>query len=144
MKDKLILLVEDDENDVELTIRALRKNNIMQEIKVLHDGVEAIDWLFGEGEYRGRDINILPSVILLDLNMPRIGGLAVLHRIRRNERTKSIPVIIFTSSKEDEDMIDSYSFGANIYLRKPLDSAQFNKTAKELGWATLAELEKEN
>ncbi|MEW6103658.1 MAG: response regulator [bacterium] len=144
MKEKIILLVEDDLNDVELAIRALRKSNITSEIKVLHDGKEAIDYLFGEGEYKERDTSILPAVILLDLKMPRIGGLEVLHRIRQDKRTKDVSVIIFTSSKEEEDMIDSYSLGANIYLRKPLDSTHFNKVAKQLGWATLVGLSKDD
>jgi CheY-like chemotaxis protein len=141
MKSGPILLVEDNQDDEALTIRALRKNNIANEVIVAHDGVEALDYLFGTGAHAGRDLGTMPQVILLDLNLPRIGGLDVLRRIRADERTKWLAVVVLTSSKEDEDILRSYSLGANSYVRKPVDFAQFTEAVKMLGlyWLLLHE-----
>ncbi len=136
-----ILLVEDNKDDELLTLRALKKNNILNEVIVAHDGVEALDYLFGTGAYVGRDLSVLPQLVLLDLNLPRIGGLDVLRRIRGDDRTKLLAVVVLTSSKEDEDIIRSYSLGANSYVRKPVDFAQFTEAVKTLGlyWLLLHE-----
>ncbi len=141
MSDKIILLVEDNPRDEALTIRALKKNNIVNEVHVTRDGVEALDYLFGTGPYRERDIAQTPQVVLLDLKLPKIDGLQVLQRIRADERTKRIPVVIFTSSSEEEDMIKSYDLGANSYVRKPVDFEQFLQATKQLGlyWLVLNE-----
>jgi two-component system, response regulator len=128
-----ILLVEDNPDDEALTIRALKKNNILNELVVARDGVAALDYLFGAGPYAGRDLAVMPQVILLDLNLPRIGGLEVLRKIRADERTRFLPVVVLTSSKEDEDIINSYSLGANSYVRKPVDFTQFTDAVKTLG-----------
>lgn len=133
MYQKIIMLVEDNPDDEALTIRALKKNNILNEVVVAHDGVEALNYLFGEGSYEGRDMSIMPEVILLDLKLPKIDGLEVLKRIRSDSRTKLQPVVILTSSKEDKDVIDSYSLGANSYIRKPVDFDQFTEAIKQLG-----------
>ncbi len=142
MKNRTILLVEDNPDDEALTIRALNKINILNEITVARDGVEAIDYIFGTGLYKGRDINIMPSVTLLDLKMPRMDGLDVLRRIRSDERTRLIPVVILTSSKEEKDLIDSYSLGANSYICKPVDLDKFTEAIQQLGlyWLLLNEL----
>jgi two-component system response regulator len=141
MTDKAILLVEDNEDDEALTLRAFKKNNILNPVVVAHDGVEALDYLFGTGKYAGRDVADLPQVVLLDLNLPRLGGLDVLRRIRADERTKLLAVVILTSSKEDEDIIRSYSLGANSYVRKPVDFTQFGEAVRALGlyWLLLNE-----
>lgn len=141
MKSGPILLIEDNQDDEALTIRALRKNNIANEVIVAHDGVEALDYLFGTGAHAGRDLGTMPQVILLDLNLPRIGGLEVLRRMRADDRTKWLAVVVLTSSKEDEDIINSYSSGANSYVRKPVDFAQFTEAVKMLGlyWLLLNE-----
>ncbi len=133
MYKKIIMLVEDNPDDEALTIRALKKNNILNEVVIARDGVEALDYLFGEGSYEGRDTNIMPEVILLDLKLPKINGLEVLKRIRSDSRTKLQPVVILTSSKEDKDIIDSYGLGANSYIRKPVDFDQFTEAIKQLG-----------
>jgi len=125
MKDKTILLVEDNPDDVKLTLRALKKSNIKNEVIVVGDGVEAVDYLFGTGKFAGRDTGILPQVVLLDLKMPKMDGLEVLHRIRADERTRVLPVVILTTSSEDKDKVDSYKLGANSYIRKPVDFNQF-------------------
>ena len=136
-----ILLVEDNQDDEALTLRALKKNNIMNEVVVARDGAEALEYLFGTGAYAGRDVGNLPQVVLLDLNLPRGGGLDVLRRIREDERTKFLAVVVLTSSQEDEDLIASYSLGANSYVRKPVDFARFTEAVKTLGlfWLLLNE-----
>lgn len=141
MKNKIILLVEDNPDDVKLTLRALKKSNIMNEVIVVEDGVEAMDYLFGRGKFAGRDTGIMPQVVLLDLKMPKMDGLDVLHRIRANERTKLLPVVILTTSSEDKDKVDSYKLGANSYIRKPVDFNQFVDAVQQLGlyWLVLNE-----
>ena len=141
MSDKVILLVEDNPDDEELTIRALKKNNIHNDMVIARDGAEALDYLFGTGAYAGRDVGKLPSVTLLDLKLPKIDGLEVLKRIRTNERTKLLPVVILTSSKEEQDLITGYSLGANSYIRKPVDFSQFIDAVRQLGlyWLLLNE-----
>jgi two-component system response regulator len=133
MKNKFILLVEDNPDDVELILRTLKKNSIANEIVVARDGVEAVDFLFATGSYAGRDVSNLPTVILLDLKLPKIDGLEVLRRIRNDERTKLLPIVILTSSREDNDMITSYKLGSNSYVRKPVDFTQFSEATKALG-----------
>ncbi len=141
MRNGIILLVEDNPDDVELTMRSLRKNNILNKVVVAGDGVEALDYLFGTGAHADRDLSVKPAVILLDLKLPRIGGLEVLQRLRADERTKFLPVVILTSSKEEKDVISSYSLGANSYVRKPVDFTQFSEAVKQLGlyWLLLNE-----
>jgi two-component system response regulator len=141
MRNQSILLVEDNQDDEELTLRALKKNKILNEVVVAHDGVEALDYLFGRGAYEGRDTANQPQVVLLDLNLPRIGGLDVLRSIRADPRTKLLAVVVLTSSREDEDLVRSYSLGANSYVRKPVDFTQFSDAVKTLGlfWLLLNE-----
>ena len=141
MKNKHILLVEDNPDDVKLTLRALKKNNILNEVVVSQDGVEALDYLFGTGKFEGRDTKVLPQVVLLDLKMPKMDGLEVLHRIRADERTKLLPVVVLTTSSEDKDRIESYKLGANSYIRKPVDFNQFAEAVQQLGlyWLVLNE-----
>jgi two-component system response regulator len=141
MSDKVILLVEDNLDDEELTLRALKKNNIQNDVVIARDGVEALDYLFGTGSHAGRDVGKLPSVTLLDLKLPKIDGLEVLKRIRADERTKLLPVVILTSSKEEQDLINGYALGANSYIRKPVDSSQFIEAVRQLGlyWLLLNE-----
>jgi len=141
MDDRKILLVEDNPDDEALTIRGLRKNNIRNEIVVAHDGVEALDYLFATGAHAGRDTRDQPAVILLDLKLPKLDGLQVLRRIRADNRTKLLPVVILTSSKEEQDLIASYSLGANSYVRKPVDFVQFAEAVRQLGlyWLLLNE-----
>jgi two-component system response regulator len=136
-----ILLVEDNPDDVALTLRALKKNNIANEVIVAKDGVEALDYLFGEGAYAGRDANNVPAVILLDLKLPRIDGLEVLERLRKDERTNFAPVVVLTSSREEQDLVRSYKLGANSYIRKPVDFTQFSEAVRQLGlyWLVLNE-----
>jgi two-component system, response regulator len=133
MKDKIILLVEDNQNDEELTLRALKKSQIMNRVVVVRDGVEALDYLFGRGAYASRPSSEIPQVILLDLKLPKIDGLEVLRAIRADDRTKLLPVVILTSSLEDQDLIKSYGLGANSYVRKPVDFVQFVDAVKQLG-----------
>lgn len=141
MEDKLILLVEDNPDDEALTLRALKKNNILNEVVVARDGVEALDFLLAMGSYAGRDSTIMPQIILLDLKLPKIDGLEVLRRLRADERTHLLPVVILTSSKEEQDLIKGYSLGANSYIRKPVDFAQFTEAIRQLGlyWLVLNE-----
>lgn len=140
-KDKIILLVEDNSDDVALTLRAFRKSNLKNEIVVAEDGADALDYLLGEGKYAGRDTTIAPTLILLDLKLPKIPGLEVLRRIRADERTKLLPVVILTSSVEEQDLITSYKLGANSYLRKPVDFNKFIEAVQQLGlyWLVLNE-----
>jgi two-component system, response regulator len=138
---RIILLVDDNPDDVELTRRAFARSNIANEIVVAHDGEEALDYLFATGVHAGRDTTITPQMVLLDLKLPRIDGLGVLRRIRSDERTKRLPVVILTTSNEESDIIGSYNLGANSYVRKPVDFAQFADAAKQLGlyWLLLNE-----
>jgi len=133
MTEKIILLVDDNSDDVALTIRAFKKNNIGNKIIVAKDGVEAMDYLFGMGVHAGRDMKDLPAIILLDLKLPKIDGLEVLKRIRQDERTKMIPVVILTSSGEEKDVLSGYSLGANSYVRKPVEFDQFVEAMRHLG-----------
>ncbi|NMG07000.1 response regulator [Brasilonema sp. UFV-L1] len=130
---KTILLVEDNPDDEALAIRALKRNHISNEIVVAHDGVEALDYLFGTGVYAGRNINLKPTVILLDLKLPRIDGIEVLRRLREDERTKLLPVVILTTSNEEQDMLNSYSLGCNSYIRKPVNFIEFTEAVRQLG-----------
>ena len=133
MAEKIILLVEDNPDDVELTLRAFKKNSISNKVIVAKDGVEALDYLFGTGMFAARDVTELPVIILLDLKLPKIDGLEVLKRIRQGERTKLIPVVVLTSSAEQEDVLKGYSLGANSYIRKPVEFDQFVEAMKYLG-----------
>jgi two-component system response regulator len=130
---KMILLVEDNPSDEKLTLRALKGCGVANEVFVVRDGAEAIDFLFGSGPFRGQEVNRVPTLILLDLRLPRIEGLEVLRRIRAHPPTAVLPVVILTSSKEDEDIARGYALGANAYVRKPLDFAEFAQAAKVLG-----------
>ena len=133
MEDKMILLVEDNPDDEALTIRALKKNNIGNRLAIVRDGVEAIDFLFCSGSYADRDPKDVPQVVLLDLKLPKIDGLEVLRRIRENETTRLLPVVILTSSKEEQDILKGYKLGANSYVRKPVDFEQFVEAVRQLG-----------
>lgn len=141
MDDKIILLVEDNADDEKLTLRALKKNNIKNEVVVARNGVEALDYIFGTGSYAGRDVSIMPQVVLLDLKLPKLGGLEVLRRLRADDRGKLLPVVILTSSNEEQDRINGYGLGANSYVRKPVDFNQFSEAARQLGlyWLVLNE-----
>ena len=142
MKTKVILLAEDNPDDVQLTLRALKKSKIMNEVIVAQDGIEALDYLFGTGKYAGRDKDEKPQVVLLDLKMPKMDGLEVLQRIRKDERTKLQPVVVLTTSSEDRDRVESYKLGANSYVRKPVDFNQFAEAVNQLGlyWLVLNEI----
>lgn len=141
MANDKILLVEDNYDDEVLTVRALKKSHIANELVIARDGVEALDYLFGTGPHAGRDTRSQPQVVLLDLNLPRIGGLDVLARLRADERTRFVPVVVLTSSKEDEDVIRSFSNGANAYVRKPVEFGEFAEAVKTVGlfWLLLNE-----
>jgi two-component system, response regulator len=141
MKNAMILLVEDNPQEVDLTLRALKKNNIGNTVMVMRDGVDALDFLFCTNEYADRDPHDMPRLILLDLKLPRIDGLEVLRRIREDERTRLLPIVILTSSNEEQDMIEGYKLGANSYLRKPVDFHRFEDYVKQLGnyWLILNE-----
>ncbi|HEY5574077.1 MAG TPA: response regulator [Anaerolineales bacterium] len=141
MRKKYILLVEDNPDDEELTIRALRKNNLVNDVEVVRDGVEALDFLFAEGEYAGRDGSEIPEVVLLDLKLPKLNGLEVLERIRADARTRLLPVVVLTSSSEEEDIIASFTLGANSYVRKPVNFTSFSEAVQQLGlyWLLLNE-----
>lgn len=133
MQQKSILLVEDNADDEALTLRALKKNNIQNRVVVAHDGAEALDHLFGAEAHASRDKGVMPALVLLDLKLPKIDGLEVLRQIRADERTKLLPVVILTSSQEEQDILNGYSLGANSYIRKPVDFAQFTEAVRQLG-----------
>jgi two-component system, response regulator len=139
--DRVILLVEDSEKDQELTLRALRKNKIPNEVVIARDGSEALDFLFAQGAHAGRDPRAQPQLILLDLNLPKIDGLEVLRRLRGNERTRLLPVVILSSSNEDRDRLAGYTNGANSYVQKPVDFTEFSEAVRQLGlyWLILNE-----
>ncbi len=141
MNGKIILLVEDNPDDEELTTRALRKANIANDIVVARDGSEALEYLFGEGPHAGRDLAVVPAVVLLDLKLPKISGLDVLKRMRADPRTRLIPAVVLTSSSEEEDMLKSYQLGANSYVRKPVGFTAFANAVSQLGlyWVLLNE-----
>jgi two-component system response regulator len=141
MKESVVLLVEDNQHDEELVLRALRKNNIKNEIVVMRDGAEAIDYLFATGAYASRNTAEQPTVILLDLKLPKIDGLEVLRRIRADGRTKLVPVVVLTSSKEDRDLVAGYASGANSFVRKPIEFTEFSDAIGRLGlyWLLLNE-----
>jgi CheY-like chemotaxis protein len=136
---KLILLIEDNPDDEMLTLLALKQHNVKNEVVVARDGAEALDYLFGTGTYAGRDVSAMPEVILLDLKLPKIDGLEVLRRIRANPKTQFIPVIILTTSKEEQDLVNGYRNGANSYVRKPVDFNEFHQSVLQLGmyWLVL-------
>jgi two-component system response regulator len=133
MTQQPILLVEDNEADEMLTLRAFKRNHIMNDVVVARDGQEALDYLFGTGAHADRDLSVMPQVVLLDLGLPRIGGHEVLRRIRQDERTQLLPVVVLTSSKEEEDIVRSYSIGANGYVRKPVEFEGLSEVVKALG-----------
>ena len=141
MNDRTILLVEDNPDDEELTLRAFRQNNILNEVAVVHDGQEALDYLFCEGAHTARDPHQMPAVVLLDLKLPKIDGLEVLRRVRADERTRLQAVVILTSSKEEQDLVNGYRLGANSYIRKPVDFTKFMEAVRQLGfyWLVLNE-----
>lgn len=141
LADQVILLVEDNPDDVELTRRALGKSNIMNELIVANDGAEALDWLFCTGDHTDRAPCIVPAVVLLDLKLPKVDGLEVLRRLRMDKRTQMLPVVVLTSSREEQDVINSYQLGANSYIRKPVDFDQFVDAVRQLGlyWLLLNE-----
>lgn len=128
-----ILLVEDNPNDIELTLRALKKNNLANSIHVVTDGEEALEYFFATGKYIDRDIKSIPKLVILDLKLPKVDGLEILRRVKTDERTKAIPVVVLTSSKEESDVIAGYKLGANSFIVKPVDFDKFMTTIKELG-----------
>ncbi len=141
MASDVILLVEDNPDDEALTIRALNRNNISNEVVVARDGVEAMDYVFARGVHSERDINDLPRLVLLDLKLPKADGLEVLKQIRADERTKRLPVVVLTSSREEQDLVDSYNLGVNSYIRKPVDFILFSEAVRQVGlyWLVLNE-----
>jgi two-component system, response regulator len=141
VNNKIILLVEDNPDDEALTLRALKKNNIGNQVIVARDGAEALDYLFGTGQYSGRNVNLMPQAVLLDLKLPKIEGLEVLRLLRANDVTKLLPVVILTSSNEERDRLAGYELGANSYVRKPVDFSEFMEAARQLGlyWLVLNE-----
>jgi CheY-like chemotaxis protein len=141
MQTKTILLIEDNKSDISLTRRAMQRNHIVNELIVLEDGLEAIEYLMGIGSYANRDVNLQPTLILLDLKLPTMDGIEVLRHIRNNEQTHRIPVVVLTSSKEDPDLAACYDLGANSYIRKPVDFIQFSKVICDLGlyWLVINE-----
>ncbi|HEV8431159.1 MAG TPA: response regulator [Pyrinomonadaceae bacterium] len=141
MRSRTILLVEDNADDEALTLRALKKSNVLNEVTVARDGVEALDYLFATGDFAGRDVNETPAVVLLDLKLPKISGLEVLKRIRTEPVTRLMPVVVLTSSKEEQDLFDSYGYGCNSYIRKPVNFDNFVTAISQLGmyWLVLNE-----
>ncbi len=139
--EKIILMVEDNPDDADLAMRALKKHNILNKVMIVRDGAEALDYLFGRGRYQARDPTDTPQLVLLDLNLPRVGGLDVLRQLRADERTRLTPVVVLTSSKEEQDIVGSYALGANSYVRKPVDFGQFSEAVRQLGlyWLLLNE-----
>ena len=142
LNDGILLLIEDNSSDIELTRRALERGHVANPLVVTEDGQEALDYMFGEGTHAGRNVNDLPALILMDLKLPKVSGFEVLRRIREDPRTKHQPVVILTSSKEQEDVAKGYNLGANGYVRKPVDSRQFQEAISQLGlyWLVLSEL----
>jgi two-component system, response regulator len=140
-REEVILLVEDDPDDAELTRRSLKKNNVCNELVVAHDGQEALDYLFGTGAYEGRDTSVMPQIILLDLGLPKVSGLEVLERVRSDERTSRLPVVVLTSSAEEQDLVESYAHGTNGYVRKPVEFGELHEAVRQLGlyWLVLNE-----
>ncbi len=132
MPNKIIMLVEDNADDEALTVRALKKNNISNAIVVVRDGAQALEYLFATGTYSGRDVSEMPQLILLDLKLPKVDGLEVLRRLRADDRTRLLPVVILTSSKEERDLMEGYRLGANSYIRKPVDFVQFADAVNQL------------
>jgi two-component system, response regulator len=141
MAEKIILLVEDNPDDEKLTVRALKKNNIANEVVIAHDGAEALEYLFGTGAYAERNAYDLPALVLLDLKLPKVDGHEVLRQLRADGRTRRLPVVVLTSSKEEQDLITSYNHGVNSYIRKPVDFTQFTEAVRQLGmyWLVLNE-----
>ncbi len=141
LHDRTILLVEDNPDDEALTLRALKRNNIANQVVVARDGVEALEYLFATGVHAGRDPSAMPLVVLLDLKLPKLDGLEVLRRLRADERTRLLPVVILTSSAEQQDLVNGYSLGANSYVRKPVDFVRFTEAVRQLGlyWLVLNE-----
>lgn len=141
MDKRVILLVEDNPDDVELTLRALKIHNVANDVVVARDGAEALDYLFATGAYSGRDVTVVPQLILLDLKLPKVDGLEVLRRLRADGHTMFVPVVILTSSKEEQDLIQGYRLHANSYIRKPVDFNQFSEAVRQLGlyWLVLNE-----
>jgi CheY-like chemotaxis protein len=141
MHTKVILLVEDNQDDEELALLAFQKSHIANDVVVARDGAEALDYLFGTGPHAGRDLHVLPQVVLLDLKLPKIDGLEVLKRLRSDPRTRRLPVVVLTSSREEQDLIESYDLGANSYVQKPVDFAQFAEAVRQLQlyWMVLNE-----
>lgn len=142
MDDRIILLVEDNPDDEALTLRAFKKSNISTRVVVARDGVEALDYLFATGSHAGREESAMPTLVLLDLKLPKIDGLEVLKRMRENDKTRLVPVVILTSSREDQDLVKGYSLGANSYIRKPVDFDKFMGAILQLGlyWLLLNEI----
>jgi two-component system response regulator len=140
-EDKVLLLVEDDANDEALTLRALKRHNVKNAVVIARDGAEALDWLFCRGAFGGRDPDALPQVILLDLKLPKVSGLEVLQAVRGHPKTRRLPVVVLTSSKEDQDLIASYDSGANSYVGKPVSFEAFADAIQQLGlyWLVLNE-----
>ena len=138
---RLILLVEDNDDDVELTLRALRRNRVANRVDVVRDGAEALEYLFATGSHKGRDVRDAPNLVLLDLKLPKVGGLEVLERLRADPRTRRLPVVVLTSSNVESDLARSYDLGANSYIRKPVDFTQFMEAVNQLGlyWLVLNE-----